>query len=274
MEKYSARSKAGLGLFVVIGIAILIAGIFYIGKQKHLFNPVFNLSTTFKNIGGLEIGNNVRFLGINVGTVENISIINDTTVKVFLIIDKDVQQFIKQDSYVHISSEGLIGDKVAQITPGSAGSASVKEGEDILSVEPLETDAILQNLDATGENATIVSGQLAEILYEINNGNGIIARLIHDSTIAENVDHAIRYLKSSSRGLNENMEAAKHNIFFRGYFRNKNKNKSKDGDSVQMKNKISKKEERKTRREERRLRREKRRSEKTSKDEKHEQTEK
>jgi phospholipid/cholesterol/gamma-HCH transport system substrate-binding protein len=223
MEKYSPRLKAGLGLFVITGLAILVAGIFYIGRQKHLFNPVFSLTTTFKNIGGLEIGNNVRFLGINVGTIDNIQIMNDSMVLVHMILDKDVQQFIKKDSHVAISSEGLIGDKIAQIVPGRSKSEAVSEGSYLLSVEPLETDAILKNLDATGENAKIVSGELAEILYEVNSGNGIISRLIHDSTIAQNVDHLIRNLKSGSRGLNENLEAAKHNIFFRGYFKNKKK---------------------------------------------------
>jgi phospholipid/cholesterol/gamma-HCH transport system substrate-binding protein len=237
MEKYSTRAKMGLGLFVIAGLALLVAGIFYIGRQKHLFNPTFYLSTTFRNIGGLQIGNNVRFLGINVGTVENIEIINDTTVKVHLIIDKDVQQFIKADSYVHISSDGLIGDKVAQITSGSPHSAKIIEGQQLSSVEPLETDAILKNLNETGENATIVSGQLAEILYEVNHGNGIVARLIRDSTIADNVDYAIRYLKRSSRGLDENIEAAKHNIFFRGYFRNKNKKKEAEENKTNTKSK-------------------------------------
>jgi len=220
-SKFAGR----LGIFVVAGLGLLIAGIFYIGKQKHLFNPVFNITTTFKNINGLEVGNNVRFSGINVGTVENIRIINDTTVKVYLIIDKEVQQFIKTDSYIKISSDGLIGDKIANITQGSSAGRSVSEGQHIQSIEPLETDAILANLSATGENATIISGELAEILHKVNKGNGTIGRLLHDSTIANNLGQTIRYLKSSSRGLDENMEAAKHNILLRGFFKKKDHDK-------------------------------------------------
>ncbi|MGZ4047043.1 MAG: MlaD family protein, partial [Bacteroidia bacterium] len=190
-----------------------------------LFNPVFNLNTTFKNISGLEVGNNVRFSGINVGTVENIRIINDTTVKVYLIIDKDVQEFIKTDSYVKIGSDGLIGDKIANITQGSSKGRTVSEGQYLKSIEPLETDAIMANLNATGENATIISGELAEILHKVNTGNGTIGRLLHDSTIADNLGQTIRYLKRSSKGLDENMEAAKHNILFRGFFKKKERDK-------------------------------------------------
>ncbi|MCW3076583.1 MAG: hypothetical protein JWO32_1192 [Bacteroidetes bacterium] len=223
--KFTSR----LGVFVVAGLALLVAGIFYIGKQKHLFNPVFNLNTTFKNISGLEIGNNVRFSGINVGTIENIRIINDSTVKVYMIVDKDVQQFIKTDSYIKISSDGLIGDKIANITQGGPNGRKVSEGQSLKSIEPLETDAILANLSKTGENATIISSEMAEILHRVNNGNGTIGRLLRDSTIAENIGQTIRNLKRSSKGLDENMEAAKHNILLRGFFKKKEKDK-KDAD--------------------------------------------
>jgi phospholipid/cholesterol/gamma-HCH transport system substrate-binding protein len=252
--KFASR----LGIFVLVGLALLVAGIFYIGKQKHLFNPVFSINTTFKNISGLEIGNNVRFSGINVGTVENIRIIDDSTVKVYLIIDKDVQQFIKSDSYIKITSDGLIGDKIANITQGTPKGRQVMEGQHLPSIEPLETDAIMANLSATGENATIISGELAEILHKVNTGNGTIGRLLHDSTIAENINQTIRNLKRSSKGLDENMEAAKHNILLRGFFKKKDKdkddkNKKNSGDSsVKPKKKETWKERRERRRMERR----------------------
>jgi phospholipid/cholesterol/gamma-HCH transport system substrate-binding protein len=175
--KFASR----LGIFVVAGLSLLVAGIFFIGRQKHLFNPVFNLNTTFKNISGLEVGNNVRFSGINVGTVENIRIINDSTVKVYMIIDKDVQQFIKTDSYIKISSDGLIGDKIANITQGSGNGRPVAEGQYLRSIEPFETETIMANLKTTGENATIISSELAEILHKVNSGNGTIGRLLADS---------------------------------------------------------------------------------------------
>ncbi|MBA3665715.1 MAG: MCE family protein [Bacteroidetes bacterium] len=259
-SKFAGR----LGIFVVTGLALLTAGIFYIGKQKHLFNPVFNVNTTFKNISGLEVGNNVRFSGINVGTVENIRIINDTTVKVYMIVDKDVQQFIKTDSYIKISSDGLIGDKIANITQGSTNGRSISEGQHLHSIEPLETDAIIANLSKTGENATVISNELSEILHKVNSGNGTIGRLLHDSTIAENIGQTIRNLKRSSKGLDENMEAAKHNILLRGFFKkkektekDKNNDKKARGKEDNSSIKTEKKETWKERRERKRLERKK-----------------
>src|SRR5690554_5099654 len=119
MATHSQNFKVRLGLFIAGGLTIFVIAIFIIGKQQNLFNPVFKVTTNFFNVSGLQVGNNVRFSGINVGTVDNIRIINDSTVQVNLLIRKDVQQFIKADSEATISSEGIIGDRVIMITQGS-----------------------------------------------------------------------------------------------------------------------------------------------------------
>jgi phospholipid/cholesterol/gamma-HCH transport system substrate-binding protein len=230
MEEQSSKFKAKLGMFVLTGLLLFVIAIFYIGRQKHLFNPVFRVSGLFKNISGLAIGNNVRFSGINVGTVENIKIVNDTTVVVDVIIDKDVQRFIKTDCFMTIGSEGLIGDKIINVTQGSSEAEIVKEGQYLKSTEPVETDAIMSSLKITAGNAEIVSEQLAQILNKVNSGEGTFGTLINDKEMAENITTTIKNLKNSTKGLDENMEAAKHNILLRGYFKNKKKAKEQDAE--------------------------------------------
>ena len=188
METHTQKFKVRLGLFIAGGLALFVLAIFIIGKQKNLFNPVFKLTTTFYNVSGLQVGNNIRFSGINVGTVDNISIINDSTVRVDMLIRKNVRQFIKSDCEVAIGSEGLIGDRLLIITQGSTDAPLVKEGQQLASKEPVETDAIMASLQVTADNAAIISDQLAEIMIKINSGNGTLGRLIKDSTIAENLN--------------------------------------------------------------------------------------
>jgi phospholipid/cholesterol/gamma-HCH transport system substrate-binding protein len=60
-------------------------------------------------------------------------------------------------------------------------------------------------------------------MTHINSGNGTLGRLIKDSTIAENLNQTVSNLKKSSKGLNENMNAAKENFLFRGYYKRKEK---------------------------------------------------
>lgn len=226
MESPTQKFKARLGLFIAGGITLFVLAIFIIGKQKNLFNPVFRLNSTFYNVSGLQVGNTIRFSGINVGTVDDISIINDSMVRVEMLIRKEVQKFIKADCKVKIGSEGLIGDRLLVITQGNASSALAKEGQQLDSGEPVETDAIMESLQITAGNAEIISQQLAEIMVKVNSGKGTLGKLIQDSTIAENLNQTMNNLKKSTKGLDENMEAAKHNILFKGYF----KNKAKDAD--------------------------------------------
>ena len=232
MDTHTQKFKVRLGLFIAGGLALFVIAIFLIGKQKNLFNPVFKLRTSFYNVSGLQVGNNVRFSGINVGTVDNINIINDSTVRVDLLIRKNVQQFIKTDCEANIGSAGIIGDRILIITQGSYDAPVAKDGQKIASKEPSELDAIITSLKVTAGNAEIISDQLAEIMIKVNGGQGTIGRLIQDTAIAENLSQTMVNIKKSSKGLDENMQAAKHNFLLKGFFNKKAKAAQKTKDSL------------------------------------------
>ena len=223
METHSPQFKLRLGLFVMTGIGLFVLGIFIIGKQKNLFNPVFKLTANFQNVSGLQVGNTVRFSGISIGTVDNIKFVNDTTVNVEMLIKKEVQRFIKSDSNAGIGSEGIIGDKVVVISQGDFTSKTVRNGQMIASSEPIETDAIMKSLQITADNAAIASEGVNDILAQINSGEGTLGRLIKDEKMAANIDQTIINMKKSTKSLDENMEAAKQNFLLRGYFKKKEK---------------------------------------------------
>ncbi len=223
MESKSERFKVRLGIFITVGMALFLLGIFIIGKQKNLFDPVFKLTTKFQNVSGLQVGSTIRFSGINIGTVDNIEILNDSTVKVDMLIKKEVQKFIHSDSKAGIGSEGIIGDKLVVISQGSSKTKEVKDGQSILSTEPIETDAIMRSVQITADNAALGTNELYDILEKINSGKGTLGKLIQDESLANNIDKTILNLKKSSKGLDENMEAAKHSFLLRGYFKKKEK---------------------------------------------------
>ena len=109
-----------LGMFVLIGITLFIATIYFIGKSQNLFGSNFNLKSRFKNVSGLKEGNNVQFSGIDVGTIKSIQFISDSLVEVDFSIEENVRKFIKTDAITSIGSDGLMGDKVLTISPGIA----------------------------------------------------------------------------------------------------------------------------------------------------------
>ncbi len=225
--KKSTGNKTKLGIFVFTGILLFIIGIYFIGERQQLFSNTFKIKAMFRNVNGLKIGNNVQFSGINVGTIQNIEIISDTSVIVDVTIEENVRKFIKKNSTAVIGSEGLMGNKIMTITPGTNDQKIIENNDFIPTSIPVSIDDILIKIKVTADNAAIVSDQLAEILLKVNSGNGTIGRLLQDTTIAENINETIINLKNSTKGLDENMEAAKHNILLKGYFKDKEKEKEK-----------------------------------------------
>jgi len=245
MKKHTGN-KITLGLFVSIGALLFIVGIYFIGDQKQMFSKTFTINAVFKNVNGLKVGNNVQFSGINVGTVKNIEMFSDTSVKVDIMIEEDVRKFIKKDAIAMIGSEGLMGNKIMTISPGTAGKLPVENYDRIKTSVSVSIDDILTKVKITADNAAIISDQLAGILVKINKGNGTIGRLLKDSTIADNINSTILNLKKSSKGLDENMEAAKHNILFRRYFKKREAAKKKKEQEAKEKEEKKKEEKKKT----------------------------
>ncbi len=219
--------KWKLGLFAVAMLGLAVASIYYIGKQKNKFGSVLHINALFNSVSGLKIGSNVRFSGIDVGTVDGINLVTDSSVQVQMIIQKGVQKFIKKDAKASIGSEGLMGDKVIVITPGITGQPMVNEGDSLATLHPIETDAIMASLKTSADNAAIITTNLADISDRISHGKGALGKLLRDTTLSTNISATVKNLKSSSEGLNQNMEAAKHSFLLRGFFKKKEKEKKK-----------------------------------------------
>lgn len=222
-----------LGMFVIGALLVFAATIFFIGKQKNMFGSTFRIQANFKNVSGLTVGNNVRFSGINIGTVDEIQLVSDSAVVVSLTIEKEVQKFIKIDATASIGSDGLMGDKVLTISPGTHSKKMIQENGKISSVEAVEMDDIMRSAKVTMENASVITQELAQFTFDMNNGKGTISRLMTDEKLANSLDKTMSNLQKSSKGLNENMEAAKHNFLLRGYFKKKEKKAEKKKEELE-----------------------------------------
>ncbi|WP_348822800.1 MlaD family protein [Flavobacterium aestuarii] len=230
-----AESNWKLGMFVMGGLLLFILIIYFVGKQQNLFGSNFELKSKFKTVSGLKIGNNVRFSGINVGTVSEIVLENDTTVVVVLTIEEEVQKYIKADARASIGSDGLVGDKVLTISPGTSSHEIIKNNAYIKSTNPIEMDQLMKSVKASVDYAEIITGQLAQFTYKMNNGKGTLSKLMNDKEFAKKLDATMTNLQSGTKGLSENMEAAKHNFLLKGYFNKKEKEEKKKKEELQKK---------------------------------------
>jgi len=235
--KISSAQKLKTGVLVLLSILILLFIIFVIGTNRKIFGSSFFVYANFKNIAGTREGNIVRLAGINVGTVEDITLLNDTTVQLRLSIGKKIQSHIKQGAVATIGNDGLMGDKLIIIHPAPAGQLQdpVKEGQTLRTIDPVDADKILNNLGRISANADSITTGLSAIISKINNGEGLFGRIMSDKNLANKLDRAIDKtseavgtLKKTAGSVNENMEAAKHSFLLKGYFRKKEKQRIKD----------------------------------------------
>jgi len=227
--------KWKLGLFAVAALVVAVAAIYYVGKQKNKFGSVLHISSQFSSVSGLKVGSNVRLGGIDVGTVNGIELVTDTTVQVEMIIQRRVQKFIRKDAKASISSDGLMGDKVIVIAAGTPTTSTVIDGDSLGSFKPIETDAIMASLKTSADNAAIITGNLAEISSRISSGKGALGKLLHDTTLSSNISTTMKNLKTSTQKLDQNMEAAQHNFLLRGFFKKKEKEKKKQEEEAAKK---------------------------------------
>lgn len=221
----NTKSNIKLGAFVLIGVLLLFFGIYLIGKKQQLFNSTFVISSVFKDINGLQIGSNVRFAGINVGVVENITIIADTAVQIDLFISKSIKKFIKKDARALIGTDGLMGNKILTLLAGSPKEKEIKENAFIVAVVPVSIDEILVNLNVAVQNASVITENLAIITQSITEGRGTIGKLFMDTMMAAELEQTIINIKKGAGGFKENMDAAGNNVLLRGLFNKKKKKK-------------------------------------------------
>lgn len=184
-----------LGIFVLAGTIFLMVILYLMGEKKRLFGSTFRVTAEFNNVNGLMTGNNVRFGGINVGTVENIEIANDSSILVTMLIEEKVRKFIKKDAIAAVGTDGLMGNKLVNINgSGVAGVACLEENDRLASRRPIETDEMLRTLNTTNDNIAAITTDLKKITQRINSRNTLWS-LLMDTVVADNVKQAIVNIK-------------------------------------------------------------------------------
>ncbi len=181
-----AVNNVRLGLFVLAGLLFLVILLYMIGKNRSLFGDTYILKTRFENAQGLVAGNNVRFSGIQAGTVKKLQILSDTIIEVTMIIEKKMQTVIRKNAIASIGTDGLVGNKVVNIIPVKLPSTLAEEDDILASRKAVSTDEMLQTLYKTNNDVAVIAANLKTTVQQINNGSGLWA-LLNDNTLPQNL---------------------------------------------------------------------------------------
>lgn len=305
-------------MFVIAGGVFLVILLYMIGRKENLFGSTFLLKARFGHVQGLMPGNNVRFSGIQVGTVKSVYILDDTTIEVVMRLETKMKKHLRKNAVASIGTEGFIGNKVVNILPSKDPAPAVDANDILASRRSVETDDMLRTLERTnadigqvaadlkitigrlkqstavwrllndeslpanlsaslrsirsaslqtenmtmtlneivagiqqgkgslgqlltdtsisvelqetlariktiGDNAEKLANEInnavARIDQEVNNGKGTLHAVLKDSSLAISLAASLKNIESGTASFSQNMEALKHNILFRGYFR-------------------------------------------------------
>jgi phospholipid/cholesterol/gamma-HCH transport system substrate-binding protein len=181
--------KMKTGIFTIIGIFLFVGAIFLIGSKQNMFGDTFMIYGTFNNVSGLNVGNNIRFSGINVGTVEQITIISDTVIRVDMRMKGKIKPFLKADAIATIGSDGLMGDKLVFIKSGSPQvSTLLTAGSQIRTANPIDMEKVMSNFTNVATNANIITTELAGMAIQIRKGNGTISKLLYTDDLSRSLE--------------------------------------------------------------------------------------
>jgi len=186
-----------LGIFVLSGLAFLILLLFMIGRNKSLFGSTYLLKAKFENVQGLIPGNNVRYSGIQAGTVKSIKFLNDTTIEVSMMIDTEMQEIIRKDAIASIGTDGIVGNKVINIVPGNGHLELAREGEVIFSKKAIDTDEILQTLSKTNKDVAVIVAGLKLTVQRINSSTALW-KLMNDETLPRELQQSALNLRQTT----------------------------------------------------------------------------
>ncbi len=197
--KKTKSQEIRLGLFVIISTILFVLAVYLIGQKKNMFKKTFTISSYFQNVHGLQKGNNVRYSGINIGTVKDIEMVNDSTIKVDMSVEEKITSYIKKNAIATIGSDGLVGNMIVNILPGTGYDDVIANGDIIQSYSKIGAEDILSTLSVSTENAAILTSDLLKITTAMIKGKGTLALLLNDTIMAKDLRHSITNLQTASQ---------------------------------------------------------------------------
>lgn len=197
MKSVKNRRAITVGIFIFLGIVILIITIFTLGSQKKAFVKAVPVRAVFEDVSGLQIGNNVWLAGVKIGVIKKLNFVPDKGVEVTMNLDAHVAPLIHKDAKAKISSNGLMGNKIVVIYGGTKTAPAVQRDDLLQSEMPISTEDMLAMLQANNKNLLEITGNFKRISKKISDGEGTLGELLNDSSMAHDMRTTILALRST-----------------------------------------------------------------------------
>lgn len=187
-----------VGVFVFAALVIFVLGVMTLGGQKSIFNKGASINAVFDEVNGLQVGNNVWYAGVKVGTITEISLTKEGKVAVVMNIKEDAHPLIKKDTKAKVGADGFIGNKIIVLSGGSPGAAMVENGSTLLVERAISTDEMMATLQDNNKNILAITTNFKAISDQMVNGKGTIGKLLNDEQMFTDLQQAIVTIKGAA----------------------------------------------------------------------------
>jgi phospholipid/cholesterol/gamma-HCH transport system substrate-binding protein len=208
-ERRELGVKFRVGLFVLVALAVFLATIYALGARARLFEARYVVYADFTEVGGLTEGATVRLAGVQIGRVGGVHLPGEPggKVRVDLDITRRYADRIRKDSIARIETQGLLGDKVVEITVGTAATPALEAGEVLAARDPtdlgrvlnqgagavqdmgalmaeLRTSAETLNRSKLIESTSATVDRINRVVDQVEHGRGWAHALLYDEPVA------------------------------------------------------------------------------------------
>jgi phospholipid/cholesterol/gamma-HCH transport system substrate-binding protein len=217
-----------VGLFVIVGLALMGAGVFLIGNTRQLWEPKVSYTTAFNDVAGLKPGAPVRMGGLDVGQVNGLhhgSDPKDGRIFVSLSVERKEAARIRTDTVARVGNKGLLGDKMIELGLGSPDATSLDPKALIPSEEPADMFAAANRVAAAAQAAIEKleplaqslgdpklaadikgsAGDVHSLLDAMVHGDGTMHRFFYDHRTADELDQLLANGNRTTERLDETL---------------------------------------------------------------------
>lgn len=187
-----------VGLFVFVGLIFLVMGILIIGNLHQTFKKKIEVVSLFDDVSGLQVGNNIWFSGVKIGTVSKLDFYEERKVKVMMKLEDNAVSYIHKDAFVKLSTDGLIGNKILVIYGGTSNTMLVSEGDTLRVEKTFTSEDMINTLQENNKNLLAITTDFKLISSKIAKGEGTIGKLLTDDAVYAHLDSATLSLQNAA----------------------------------------------------------------------------
>jgi phospholipid/cholesterol/gamma-HCH transport system substrate-binding protein len=191
-------ANAKLGALVIAGLLFLVLTLYMIGKNQNIFGSSITIVSVVEDVSGLMAGNNVRYKGMNIGTVRSVEMAEDGKIHVRAYVRERMKHFIQMNSYTSISTDGLMGNKLLLIVPVEGEARTIDEGDTLYARPGTDMDNLLGKLDESSDYLAHTLSNLALVSDRLADSNALW-ELLADSVLTNDLRESVASFREVGR---------------------------------------------------------------------------